>query len=162
MTGSEISSLIYAECRAKGLPLALSNLIVSQARHETADYTSNVFKSCNNLFGYKYVGQALSTGPCVASPEGDRYAAYSSYANSVAELVAWIVRRQKEGIFPQNLAEITTAEKYAELLKAGGYYGSTVTVYASGLKRFLQTYGGGIGIVGLLIGISVFLYFHSR
>src|SRR5574341_835621 len=157
MTGSELNTLIFQTVRAAGFPDALSNLIVSMARHETGDYTSNVFKTCNNLFGYKYVGQSTAAGACSVSPEGDRYAMYNSYADSVRELVLWIKRRQSEGRFPVDLATITTAEQYANLLKQGGYYGDTVLNYTTGLKRFLQNYGGTLGMgAGLLIAGIVF------
>lgn len=129
---------IYNAALADGMPAALSMLIVAQARHETGGYTSNVFTRCNNAFGYKYVGQRLSTGPCTSSPELDNYAGYSSIENSTHEITGWIKRRQNEGVFPSNLNEITTAEQYAQLLKAAGYYGDTFTNYANGLVYWLS------------------------
>lgn|SRR5574341_280557 len=162
MTGSELNTLIFQTVRAAGFPAALSNLIVSMARHETGDYTSNVFKTCNNLFGYKYVGQSTAAGACSVSPEGDRYAMYNSYADSVRELVLWIKRRQSEGVFPADLTTITRADQFAELLKKAGYYGDTVANYASGLKRFLVNYGGGFGMAGLLIAGLVFFFLYKK
>jgi len=158
-----LAESIYNEARAAGMPVTLANLIVAQARHETADFTSNVFKSCNNAFGYKYAGQSLPVRPCVNSPEGNSYASYPAVADSVQELTAWIKRRQSEGKFPANLSEITTAEKYAELLKAAGFYGDPVSVYTSGLKRFAVNYGPAIGFGSLvIIGFAFFLYSRHK
>lgn len=154
---------IFDVARANGVPVVLANLIVAQARHETADFTSNVFKSCNNAFGYKYAGQPLPVRPCVNSPEGNSYASYPDLADSVRELVAWIKRRQEENKFPANLSEITTAEKYAQLLKDAGFYGDPVTVYTSGLKKFAVNYGPAIGFGTLaIIGFAIFLYSRHK
>lgn len=128
--------LIYNEVKRSGIPDPLASLIVAQAGHETAQFSSRVFKYCNNLFGYKYVGQSLSTGPCVDSPEGNAYARYKRWQDSVQELVAWIKRRQKEGVFPDDLTAIQSPEQYANLLKKASYYGDSVTNYAAGLRRF--------------------------
>lgn len=119
------------------MPPALALLIVAQARHETAGYSSNVFTRCNNAFGYKYVGQSLSTGACTASPELDYYAGYASIEDSTHEVTAWIKRRQKDGSFPADLNTITTSEQYAQLLKNAGYFGDTWTNYANGLAYWL-------------------------
>jgi uncharacterized FlgJ-related protein len=130
--------LVYTKARAAGFPVALSNLIVAQAMHESANFTSNVFKACNNAFGYKFVGQSRATA-CSISPEGDAYAKYTSLADSAEEIIDWIKRRQKEGIFPANLAVITTAAEYARLLKKAGYYGAPEALYANALDRHLKS-----------------------
>ena len=136
-----IDEQIYNTATAQGIPPILATLIVAQARHETANYTSNAFRSCNNLFGYKYVGQNLSTGPCITSSEGNSYAKYASVADSVKELTAWIKRRQAENKFPANLNSITTPEQYATLLKNSGYYGAPIREYVNGLIFWLQKLG---------------------
>jgi len=140
-----IDERIYNQAAASGMPPILCTLIVAQARHETGNYTSNAFTQCNNCFGYKYVGQALSTGPCVTSSEGDKYAKYASVEDSVKELAAWIKRRQQGGIFPENLSTITTPDQYAQLLKNAGYYGASVSEYVNGLIYWLQKIGSSIG-----------------
>lgn len=148
---------IYGELIKNGIPRNLALLIVAQSKHETANYTSNVFRSCNNAFGYKYVGQTLSTGPCTGSPEGDRYAKYATVENSAKELALWIKRRQAEGKFPQDLTTITTAAKYALLLKNSGYYGDSVSNYTNGLLAWFKdniTPVAGIG--GIILAIGVF------
>jgi uncharacterized FlgJ-related protein len=129
---------IYNIAIANGIPDTLAQLIVAQAKHETANYTSNVFKSCNNLFGYKYVGQSLAT-QCNLSPELDYYARYATIDDSVLEIVKWIKRRVADGKFPSDLATIQTADQYATLLKNAGYYTGTLAAYKNGLSFFLAS-----------------------
>lgn len=129
---------IYNKALSLGMPQFVATCIVLQAAHETAGFTSNVFKSCNNLNGYKWVGQSTALGPCLKSPEGDFYAKYATIEDSVTELVAWIKRRQKDGKFPADLNTITSLNQYAELLKNSGWYGDTVYNYVNGLYYWSQ------------------------
>lgn len=155
--------IIFDVVRGAGFPVPFSNLVVSQARHETADFTSNVFRTCKNAFGYKYAGQVLSDGSCLSAPEGGQYARYGSIQDSAAEIVGWIRRRQKDGSFPADLSGITTPLQYAQALKNAGYYGDPVSVYAAGLSRFAVNYGAANGAGGgLLIAAAVFLYLQHK
>lgn len=158
-----VPRLIFDAARQNGMPVDLANFIVAQARHETNDFTSNVFKSCNNAFGYKYVGQRTAAGECTRAPEGGHYARYNKVEDSVNELVGWIRRRQADKIFPSSLATIDTAEKYSQVLKLAGYYGDPVTVYTNGLKKFKVSYGVPIafGAVAILL-TALLLYRQSK
>ena len=139
-TGNEGEGTIEQRIRRtvieKGLPKAMQNLIVAQAKHETGNFTSNAFKRNNNLFGYKYVGSRYQLSPGITSSEGNAYGFYATIEDSVRELCDWIGRRQKSGVFPSDLSTMT-ASRYAQLLKSAGYYGDTVTVYTAGLLYYL-------------------------
>lgn len=141
---------IYNELLTNGIPPQLALLVVAQSKHETNGYTSNVFKTCNNAFGYKYVGQAIAKS-CSQSPELDNYAGYSTVENSAKEMAFWIKRRQAQGIFPANLNEIQSASQYAMLLKNSGFYGDTVTNYTAGLLRWFKSnitiVSSGLGLI---------------
>jgi len=150
---------IFDAARANGMPVNLANFIVAQSRHETADFTSSVFRNCNNAFGYKYIGQANATG-CLAAPDGGQFARYANLAASVTELTGWIRRRQNEKIFPANLDSINTADKYAQLLKLAGYYGDPVAIYANGLRRFAVNYGVPIAAGGLALVLIAWLFYR--
>lgn len=154
----DTAKLIFDAARSNGMPVNLANFIVAQARHETADFTSLVFRNCNNAFGYKFVGQAGAAG-CSNAPEGGQYAKYGDIADSVKELTGWIRRRQNAGIFPANLVSIDTAAKYAQLLKLGGYYGDPAEVYANGLRRFAVNYGVPIAAGGLALVLVAWLFY---
>lgn len=153
-----IEERIFTQALKDQMPHQLALLIVAQAKHETNNFASNVFKTCNNAFGYKYVGQKLSTGRCTGSPEGNSYAKYASIEDSTREVTGWIKRRQKEGKFPANLHTIQTARQYADLLKKAGYYGDTVTNYTAGLVHWFKanitaitSASGGLLVIILLL-----------
>lgn len=152
--------LIYNNAIKNGMPANLAKLIVAQAKLETNNYSSAVFKANNNLFGYKFVGQSIATkGTPAPKSEGDNYAKYKNLENSVLELCNWIKRRVKEGIFPADLTTITTPAQYAALLKKKGYFGVSVVHYANGLQRYFR---GIAGVSGLLIAVVVGLWFFLK
>jgi len=149
---------IYQRATSDGIPPVLATIIVAQAMHETGGYTSNAFESCNNCFGYKWVGQASALGPCILSSEGDSYAKYNSIEQSVDELVGWIQRRQKEGTFPKDLATITSPEQYAGLLYNKGYFGytsSALSNYIKGLTYWLNQISATLSTPGMGIGLTL-------
>lgn len=130
---------VISQTKANGMPLQLSKLIAAQSGYETANWTSNAFVKGNNGFGYKFVkNTALQLRiPVVKSTEKDYYAAYATFEMSITEICSWIVRRQKETKFPQDLVSIQTPEQYAHLLKNCDYYGGKENDYATGLHKYL-------------------------
>ena len=121
----------------KGLPPVLASLLVAQAAHETGNFTSNLFRSFNNAFGYMYVPGALyQVGAGSLADNGQPIAKYNSIEDSTKEVIDWIYRRVADGKFPKDLTTITNPNQYAELLKNAGYYGDTVSNYAAGLRKF--------------------------
>lgn len=158
---ADTAQIIFNTARGDGMPLALAELIVSQARHETANFTSNVFRNDNNAFGYKYVPGAkyqVSKG----TPIGDwYYARYANVVDSTHELTAWIKRRQAEDIFPSDLRLIKTADQYAALLKQANYYQDSVSNYVQGLKRWFQSFADG-GVYTLIGAAVLWLLYRYR
>lgn len=152
---------IYAKAIADGLPSRIANYLVYQSAFETAGWTSNVFRSCNNGFGYKWVGQSVATGGCLVSPEGDQYALYRTLEDSVHEMVLWIRRRQASGVFPADLNTISTLDLYASYLKSADFFGAPVGQYAMGLLRWYTEIGdlsSGVkvsGVVLLLVALGL-------
>lgn len=160
---NSIDTTIKAQALKMGMPETLANLIVGQARYETNDYTSNVFKTLNNAFGYKFVGQTKwPIGPGSTAPakdaqgnaDGGTYAKYKSVADSTGEIVDWIKRRQAEGVL--NITTIQTPGQYAAALKRAGYYGQTASSYATGitakLKNVAVAAGSGLAAVLIIAG----------
>jgi uncharacterized FlgJ-related protein len=159
--------IIYSTAKADGMPDQLALLIVAQSKHETGDYTSNLFKKYNNAFGYSYVSGAkyqLPT-PGTIADNGKPIAAYANVQDSTHEITAWIKRRQKDGKFPKDLATITTATQYAQLLKNAGYYGASLTEYLNGLIRFykanIKPIALGTGII-IIAAIAFFLLTNEQ
>lgn len=111
----------------------LASLMLAQAKLETGNFTSNVFKTNKNAYGYKYYkGSIWQAGPGVMSPEGNTYANFRTVGDSAKEVADWLGRRAK------NFNSVTTPEAYAQALKAAGYYGTTWQKYAAMLRRFMQ------------------------
>lgn len=117
-----------------GLPPTLAAIMTAQAAYETAGFTSNVFKTCNNAFGYKEHGDEPA---CTQSPEGNAYAYYTSVEKSAEELVNYVYRRVRQSGWPP-LNTITTPEQYATLITAAGYHGITASKYAAGVRAWLS------------------------
>lgn len=121
--------IIYKAAIDEGLTPRLAELMVAQAKHESAVYKSAVFQRCNNAYGYKYVGQSLAQS-CSLSPEGDKYAGYKSVEDSAKEVARWIKRRWEQ------FESITTPEDYALVLERNGYFGDSLSVYQRALNKF--------------------------
>lgn len=140
MEPQDYFNIIKSTAVNEGMPLQLATLVAAQAAHETEDFTSDLFNSCNNCFGYKYVeGASLQTHPCHKSPEGNYYAGYADIEHSAMEICGWIKRRLNEGRFPA-LTAIQTPLQYASLLKNCGYYGDTEANYTAGIAGGLKLY----------------------
>jgi uncharacterized FlgJ-related protein len=134
----------------------LPGFLVAQAGHESNDFTSDVFKKCNNGFGYKFVGQKLAIGPCTKSPEGDAYAEYKSLADSTREMCGWIKRREP------SFKNVKTPEQYAAALKDAGYYGDALSRYSAAMVRHYNNIKDGVTDiinknpeVSILTGITI-------
>jgi hypothetical protein len=122
------------EAAKKIVPENIALLMVAQAKHETGNFTSSVFKTNNNCFGYKYFkGSKYQLQKGKLSPEGNSYAAYANIEDSTTEVAKWILRH-----VPDN-KNIFKPEDYAIALKDAGYFGDTVENYAHGLKEFFQS-----------------------
>lgn len=117
------------------LPGAMIPLAIAQCRLESNNYTSNVFKTCNNLNGYKTPQQgptAWQIAPCIQSPEGDYYGKYSSVEDSAHELSGWWQRRRDQnGI---DLTTITSYNDYAKMAWTFQWFTSSPTLYAVRLQ----------------------------
>jgi hypothetical protein len=172
-----LDTQIYQLARKNGFLDSAAKLIVAQARLESADYTSNVFRKNNNMFGMKYLGsrQPLAvkgtlapinerSALCIADKSkcknNDFYAAYTSPINSAKDLIERLFKINIGGVSPDELKKSDTPEIYAKLLKLRKYYGSSENNYAKGLKAKLQkldiSASGNINTFSLLLPILFF------
>lgn len=146
---------IYNAARADtpfnpGLPADLAGLVVAQSKHETGNYTSNFFRNYNNAFGYSYfAGSNYQIGAGGIADNGQPIAKYYSIEDSTREIVDWLRRRERQGVFP-NLDTIKTPEQYAQLLKVAGYYGDSLQNYLNGLRAYWRP----IAAIGLTLLVS--------
>jgi len=173
--------LIYEAALKGGFTPTSAKLVVAQARHETGDYKSNVLNKNNNLFGMKFVGQALATrgtsAPksewgCGGKCNSDFYSKYANVSDSVQDLINRNLKFTRNGVTFEQLKNATDSTTYANLLKKRGYYGATATIYDSGLKRALNKLNivemakqvvkskRGQFVLGLtLVGVGLLIYY---
>lgn len=121
---------IFNAVKFWGINENLARIIVAQSAHETAGFTSLIFRQNNNAFGMKYVGQSQALG------EKNGYANYSSLANSVADLVRWIQAKRSPLI--NLLAPIKTTSEYVSFLKAYNYFEDDINNYLNGVNHWFK------------------------
>jgi flagellum-specific peptidoglycan hydrolase FlgJ len=152
MTAQEIDQLIYNTALDNGYSNEAAKLITAQARLESADYTSNVFKQNNNMYGMKFVGQSYATKGTLAPYQersakcksnficvnSDYYAKYQTPADSIKDTIIRLYSKNIQGIIPGQLKAAKTAKEFAELLKQRGYFGITAAAYEKGLTAKLK------------------------
>lgn len=110
-----------------GLPYVQAAYITSQAAHETANFTSNVFRKANNLFGMKYAGQFLGAG------QYNGYAKYNSIEDSVADYISYYRRRAY-------LEQYLSIEMFVNDLHRKKYFEAEPAEYLKGVKHFYNVY----------------------
>jgi hypothetical protein len=150
MEWSDIAAEIYAAASAgnsvnPGLPAAMCNFLVGQAGNETGNGTSDFFLNDNNCFGYECDASSSWQDGCSAASadNGVTVGNYDTISDSVQELVDYWYRRAADGKggCPSDLTQITSADQYAKILKAAGYYQSAELTYADNIKNSLAAAG---------------------
>lgn len=165
-----IDQLIYNTAIQQGFNSTTAKLIAAQARFESADYTSNVFKKNNNTSGIKFIGQPNAVQGTL-SPEGDYYAKFNTVQDSINDKIVRLYNIKMRGVTPQQLKNATDATEFANLLKQRGYYGSSAAEYASGLRskllkinvlEFVQRNKTALAIGLLLLGSGLWYYLKIK
>ena len=140
--------MVYDTAIAQGFSPQAAKLVVAQARFESADYTSNVFKNNNNTSGIKYIGSRQKNAQQgTLSPEGDYYAKFDTVQDGINDKIVRLYNITMSGVTPQQLKDTTNPDQFADLLKQRRYYGNTaygtsqatkdIANYAAGLKAKL-------------------------
>lgn len=136
---------IYDIAISEGFKPNVAKFIVAQARLESSDYTSNVFRNNFNMYGMKYVGQPLASrgtlapvsersNSCVLSnncKDSDYYAKYKSPKDSALDTIQRLYKRTRNGIGFDELNNSVDAQDFANKLKQRDYYGGTAEQYGS-------------------------------
>jgi hypothetical protein len=142
--------IVYEVARQEGFTDIVAKMMAAQSRVETSlngvDYNTNNFRCNNNMFGMKYVGQALATRGTLApsseisngcSPtgsdcnrkgvgnckDGDYYARYASPEDSARDAIQRLFKKTVNGITPEQINQATDSTSYATVLKKRSYYG---------------------------------------
>lgn len=167
MTTKNYQQLVFDTAKACGLNDEQARLIVAQAQHESADFTSHVFNTDNNLFGMKVPSvrsKKYIAGPSKiirASEGATPYAHYDSVSNSVKDLIlSWHAYNKTDW------TKIHTAEQYAAYLKSKGYYGDSEENYYTALVRKLkalpESFKLTASILPLFIVAAIAIYFLTK
>lgn len=180
MTNDQI---IYDIAIRNGFTPTAARLVVAQARFESSDYTSGVFKSNLNTSGMKYAGQPLATRGTLApyserssgckavtsgqvggqgpSPctNGDHYAKFRSVEDSARDKIERNFAKTMGGVNPDQLKNAKTPDEFASLLKRRSYYGfgayGTPTADAE-----IRNYAG--GLKAKLLRLSVVEFYQNN
>jgi hypothetical protein len=160
---------IYNLAIAEGFSPTSAKLIVAQARLESSNYGSNVFKNNNNMYGMKFVGQPLATrgtlapmnerssgcksgGNCV---DRDFYAKYSTPSDSAKDVIQRLYKKTRNGIGFNELKNVKDANEFATKLKTRNYYGFADINTPEG-KAEVNKYTLGLNARLLLVNIVEF------
>jgi hypothetical protein len=103
-----------------------ASFIMSQAAHETGNFTSNIFKSNNNLFGMKYVSTRFAEG------EKNGYAYYKDLEQSVLDYKRLFLLR--------GWGNFLSIDNFVSALKRGNYFEDTKSNYQAGVQYFYDLY----------------------
>jgi hypothetical protein len=178
----DIDQMIYNTAIANGFNPQGAKIIAAQARFESADYTSSVFKANNNTSGIKYIGSKQKNAQQgTLSPEGDYYAKFDTIQDAINDKIVRLYNLTMGGVTPKQLKDTTDPTEFATLLKKRGYYGNTaygtpqatsdIENYAGGLKSKLlkinviafvkkNKYTLGLGI--LIASLATFFYLKLK
>jgi len=159
MTSQEIDQLIYNTAIQQGFTPVAAKFVVAQARFESADYTSNVFKVNNNTSGIKFVGQSNATRGTL-SPEGNYYARFNTIQDSINDKIVRIYNINMGGVSPEQLKSSQTVDEFARLLKMRRYYGPSA-YGTSGAEKEISQYAGGMKAKLLKIKVLEFIEKNS-
>jgi hypothetical protein len=111
---------IYTWLRTNyALPDPISKIITAQSGHETNGWTSNVWFTYNNGFGYGYQGNGI-------------YESFDFIQDSVDAVVGWLDRHVP------GYENIQDPDTYAQALHDNGYYTDSEANYSAGISRWLN------------------------
>jgi hypothetical protein len=132
--------LIYTVAKLNGFSDLLASFATSQAAHETAAFTSPVFKSDNNAFGMTYAGQSSATKSKKYFKGTDGkiyyYAHYLQVDDSVLDFTQWWFRHRWN---PLSMPiYINSLEGYVRFLKNQKYFEAPEEQYLKGCQYFYK------------------------
>jgi flagellum-specific peptidoglycan hydrolase FlgJ len=109
-----------------------ADYIFAQARHESANFTSAVYKKNNNPFGMKVPTHRPFLGTAgTKAPDGGVYASYVSDLEAWKDLLKWF----RYNHFPTDLKSV---DAYVSQLKAEGYFTDGEKTYLAAVKKWMK------------------------
>jgi hypothetical protein len=175
MSALQNDQIIYDIAIKNGFTTTAAKLVVAQARFESADYTSAVFKANLNTSGMKYIGQPLATrgtlapynersstcqrgATCVNS---DHYAKFASVSDSAKDKIERLFTKTMGGVVPAQIKNAQTPEEFAELMKRRSYYGFH-KYGTSGAQAEMNNYSRGMKAKLIYIQVQEFVVKNKK
>lgn len=128
-TTNKIGMDVYFLLIENGFGLQMSRLLTAQAAHETANFSSSIFKSNNNLFGMK----RPAIRPTTATGENKGHATYDSIEDSIQDISLYLKSRSY-------LTNYSTVGAYVRALKEKSYFEDSLSHYEAGVAHFYNLY----------------------
>lgn len=126
---NEIGKQVYLYLLEIGFSLNMARFITAQAAHETANFTSAIFRENNNLFGMRLPAIRLTT----AIGENRGHAVFKNYEDSIKDFQIYYDSRKY-------LFNYGTISQYVKDLKTKNYFEGNAEDYEKGLKHFYNLY----------------------
>lgn len=130
----EIPESIKVTESLEKLGFRFPEVVMAQAIHETAHFTSNIYIYCNNLFGMKFNERGYAIGVC------REHAEYANKRDSIKDYLAY--QKKYLTYYEKNVIRRTclTNEDYHKFLLWIGYaedddYISKIKVYEEAIKE---------------------------
>ncbi len=124
---NSIGIQVFDHLRKQWFSVKQSMYITAQAAHETANFTSDVFKHSNNCFGFKYTGHELETG------DYHGYGQYASLDDCIARYAYYYIKKRYPGTF-------ASVSEFVKTLKQNKYFEAPEEEYLRGVKYFMNVY----------------------
>lgn len=128
----QIEAQIDSVCKAHKISPFTIKLIIAHAKVESGNFTNNLVKNHNNVFGMKHPRSrpTMSLGPRARAEGKNGYAAFSSTVDSTVDYLLWLE-------YNKELRVYQTTEQYVTMLKKHYFFGSSYREYYNAMKSFL-------------------------
>lgn len=116
---------VYDLLLAIGFNPTIAKYITAQAAHESANFSSPLYRNNNNCFGMKFAGQKLAT-------EKNGYANYKNIEDCITDYKNYFQRR--------DFSTFDQISTFVESLKKVNYFEAPIAEYKAGVTYFYSLY----------------------
>lgn len=129
----KIDSTIRAVLSAHKVDKTTQNLLVAQAKFESGNYSNNLFKRNNNLFGMMHPKVRLTKSKGARGRAEGRYgyAQFASIEDSVEDMLLYLWDKKQT-------PKYKSAAEYVRFLKTNRFFTAPESHYLRGLKQYLN------------------------
>ena len=127
-SASDLDRIIIQQAQRNGFTPQASEYIAAQARHETANYTSELFRELNNVFGMKLPRvRPTKAKPSGVTSEGSEAARFNSIRDAVDDLSLWFDYNRLGKAY-------RSIDAYVSALKQKRYFEAPYMLYLLAMK----------------------------